>query len=419
MQKTLIFLLLLHLVLSQTIHLGVLIHSFSPSESPDGTKLKTAMEIARDYVQNHTTLLGPFTLYLNITTSESSPTKAVEMANSLFESGAVGLIGCYSSSESIPVSQQVANQFMKPMISYSSTSSVLGDKTTHPYFLRVIPSDKVQAEVLVDLCYMYQWYRVGVIASEDAYGLNGAEDMKIIGEQKGISIISASFLPGGDPTSALQQLMGSGIKVFVIFASSQVDMKDLLMKAQSLGLLEEGNVWIGSEVLASVARQTSDSELKSLLQGFLIAEAGTHAWLKREYFLKEWALRVEGKPYYDIETIDSLDQYFPYAYDTVLAFAEAFSYMIKEDEDINNGKLLLEALRKVDFLGTTGRIKFKPNGDIFGAVYNIINVVGTQFNRIASWGAASGLQRSGDVVFPKNPGITKKEKNINLYRVYS
>lgn len=53
-----------------------------------------------------------------------------------------------------------------PQVGYSATSRDLSNKNFHKYFLRVVPSDKLQAQVLIDLMLAHNWTYITVAYTE-------------------------------------------------------------------------------------------------------------------------------------------------------------------------------------------------------------------------------------------------------------
>ncbi|XP_014679714.1 PREDICTED: metabotropic glutamate receptor 5-like, partial [Priapulus caudatus] len=76
-----------------------------------------------------------------------------------------GVIGPGSSSVTIPV-QNLFQLFNIPQIGYSATSQTLSDKDLFKYFLRVVPSDFFQAQVMVDIVKRFKWTYVSVVHTD-------------------------------------------------------------------------------------------------------------------------------------------------------------------------------------------------------------------------------------------------------------
>lgn len=76
-----------------------------------------------------------------------------------------GVIGPGSSSVAIQV-QNLLQLFNIPQIAYSATSIDLSDKTLFKYFLRVVPSDTLQARAMLDIVKHYNWTYVSAVHTE-------------------------------------------------------------------------------------------------------------------------------------------------------------------------------------------------------------------------------------------------------------
>lgn len=81
-----------------------------------------------------------------------------------------GVIGPGSSSVAIQV-QNLLQLFDIPQIAYSATSIDLSDKTLYKYFLRVVPSDTLQARAMLDIVKRYNWTYVSAVHTEGRYGV--------------------------------------------------------------------------------------------------------------------------------------------------------------------------------------------------------------------------------------------------------
>lgn len=76
-------------------------------------------------------------------------------------------------------------------ISYTSTSTYLSDPSRYPTFLRNVPSDRWQAELMINLVLKHGWDNVGLLHSDSAYGTTAANLIKEYAKQNNICI---SFL---------------------------------------------------------------------------------------------------------------------------------------------------------------------------------------------------------------------------------
>jgi ABC-type branched-subunit amino acid transport system substrate-binding protein len=80
-----------------------------------------------------------------------------------------GVIGAASSSVSIQVAN-LLRLFQVPQISYASTSPELSNKERFPFFSRVLPSDKLQAEAMASLVHHLDWNYIATISEEGNLG---------------------------------------------------------------------------------------------------------------------------------------------------------------------------------------------------------------------------------------------------------
>lgn len=94
-----------------------------------------------------------------------------------------GVIGPGSSSVAIQV-QNLLQLFDIPQIAYSATSIDLSDKTLYKYFLRVVPSDTLQARAMLDIVKRYNWTYVSAVHTEGGYG--AAPQVRGAGESVGM-----------------------------------------------------------------------------------------------------------------------------------------------------------------------------------------------------------------------------------------
>ncbi|XP_016391735.1 metabotropic glutamate receptor 1-like [Sinocyclocheilus rhinocerous] len=98
-----------------------------------------------------------------------------------------GVIGPGSSSVAIQV-QNLLQLFNIPQIAYSATSIDLSDKTLFKYFLRVVPSDTLQARAMLDIVKHYNWTYVSAVHTEGNYGESGMEAFKELAAEEGLCI---------------------------------------------------------------------------------------------------------------------------------------------------------------------------------------------------------------------------------------
>ncbi|KAB7507759.1 Metabotropic glutamate receptor 5, partial [Armadillidium nasatum] len=84
--------------------------------------------------------------------------------------------------------QNLLQLFRIPQVGYSATSKDLSDKSRFSYFLRVVPSDYYQAQVMVDIVKHYNWTFVSAVYTDGNYGQSGITAFREVAENNNICI---------------------------------------------------------------------------------------------------------------------------------------------------------------------------------------------------------------------------------------
>ncbi|XP_054722394.1 metabotropic glutamate receptor 5-like [Uloborus diversus] len=124
----------------------------------------------------------------NVTIEECPPTTKPKVLKNL-----VGVVGPGSSTVTIQV-QNLLQLFSIPQIGYSATSRDLSDKSFYKYFMRVVPSDFYQAQVMVDLVRAYNWTYVSTVHTDGNYGGSGMDAFTKLAHEAGICIATSDSL---------------------------------------------------------------------------------------------------------------------------------------------------------------------------------------------------------------------------------
>ncbi|XP_075227650.1 metabotropic glutamate receptor 1-like [Lycorma delicatula] len=99
----------------------------------------------------------------------------------------IGVIGPGSSSAALQV-QNLLQLFQIPQIGYSTTSRDLSDKGRFNYFLRVVPPDYYQAQVMLDILLHYNWTYVSAVNTDENYGQSGMQAFRSLAETANVCI---------------------------------------------------------------------------------------------------------------------------------------------------------------------------------------------------------------------------------------
>ncbi|KAK6187277.1 hypothetical protein SNE40_005341 [Patella caerulea] len=107
----------------------------------------------------------------------------------------IGVIGSESSRNTVQMADMLS-MFRVPQISYISTSPALSNKLSFPYFSRVVPSDKLQVEVLVDILTHFNWTYVSVVYQEGSYGAGLYREFKDLAEKRDLCLAVTMTVSG-------------------------------------------------------------------------------------------------------------------------------------------------------------------------------------------------------------------------------
>uniref|UniRef100_A0A3Q1IYA2 G-protein coupled receptors family 3 profile domain-containing protein n=2 Tax=Anabas testudineus TaxID=64144 RepID=A0A3Q1IYA2_ANATE len=166
----------------------------------------------------------------------------------------LGIVGDSYSSNSIAISH-VLGLYKMPIVSYFATCSCLTDRRRFPSFFRTIPSDAFQVHAMIQILKHFGWTWVGLIVTNDDYGLNVARSFQSALDQSGGGCLAyLEVLPWNNDPSELKRT------VHVIKTSKARVVMVFVHKIHIIELMEEvvrqnvtGRQWIASEAWTSAA----------------------------------------------------------------------------------------------------------------------------------------------------------------------
>ncbi|XP_029699311.1 extracellular calcium-sensing receptor-like [Takifugu rubripes] len=181
----------------------------------------------------------------------------------------LGIVGDSFSTFSIATSD-VIGLFKLPIVSYFATCSCLSDRQRFPSFFRTIPSDAFQVRAVIQILKHFRWSWVGLLVSDDDYGLHVARSFQSDLTRSGggclayLEILPWGYNPG-ELTQVVEVMKKSTARVVIVFAH-QIHMIQLMEEVVKQNLT--GLQWIASEAwTAAAVLQTT--ELMPYLGGTL------------------------------------------------------------------------------------------------------------------------------------------------------
>uniref|UniRef100_A0A674NQ23 G-protein coupled receptors family 3 profile domain-containing protein n=1 Tax=Takifugu rubripes TaxID=31033 RepID=A0A674NQ23_TAKRU len=166
----------------------------------------------------------------------------------------VGIVGDHYSTFSIAISS-VLGLYKMPIVSYFSTCSCLSDHQRFPSFFRTIPSDAFQVRAMIQILKHFGWTWVGLLVSDDDYGLHVARSFQSDLVQSGQGCLAyLEVLPwDGDPSEIrriVHVIKESTARVLMVFAH-EIHMIQLMDEV--VGQNVTGRQWVASEALTTAA----------------------------------------------------------------------------------------------------------------------------------------------------------------------
>ncbi|XP_046566040.1 uncharacterized protein LOC124274715 isoform X3 [Haliotis rubra] len=119
-----------------------------------------------------------------------------------------GIVGPGFSAETQDVSRLLSSlpeEDRLLQISYSATAAILSDKSVYKNLYRVIETDDVQVEIMVQLMKSLQWNYIAIVYGDDTYGREGAKTLKSMAESHGICIPVFVPISPGSVSDELRQ----------------------------------------------------------------------------------------------------------------------------------------------------------------------------------------------------------------------
>merc|ERR1712137_46723 len=321
--------------------------------------------------------------------------------------------------EILTITGQLAGVLDVAMVSCAASSPIFSDKYAFPYFSRIIPPSSEEVVVINALLLeLYQtqgagWSEIGVIVSTDGesvYLWNALSH--IVAPPLRIVSIQAVVEDQTDYTVEMEALQKSGARVIILICAVH-ETPLILQQAGQLGILGDQYVWIGTTRLANIdpTIQTTDIPVEEnfrLLSGLL----STRPYAPEEgeiyqLIYDRWTAFLPGRP---VE--NTVLNYYDLSWLTVLGIQKAEqSGYFDEDEHVT-AQQWNDAFRSTEFVGASGYIKLKDNGDLFSPEYSIVNFQVDQFVSVGAWNDIQGMDLHYDEIIWKDGTSTPPDLDV-------
>lgn len=354
-------------------------------------RVGTILQQSVDYYNQYPIIPG-VTLNLQLLNSLESETVCVDniinAARVDLSHEIVGVIGeTYSSNTKGMALASAAFNFLQ--CSGSATNIDLSDKSTYSTFFRTAPSDEFQAPALANFVHLMKWTKVGILASNDAYGLGLAQGFVARAIEGHLNITVLANIPYTSGTSDFKavatQMKKSNARIILFMGYD--DIIYYLQEAKRQGMVGENYVYIGGDgvflaydvLAAGYPIKFNDEDYENI--------AGTIAITPNDIgenfiFADMYQRYLDG--YVKANNLDDhgLPQYAANFFDCFLAL----NYGIKKFLDANqltpaeyiklprNERISLDFMvNEVTFEGSLGNFQLKSNGDPSSSLYRVAN----------------------------------------------
>ncbi|XP_038071188.1 metabotropic glutamate receptor 4-like [Patiria miniata] len=161
----------------------------------------------------------------------------------------VGIVGPANSRRSI-YAAKVGSLYHLPVMSIYGTSVELGDHNRFPYFLRAVPPDNYQVEVILDILLAFDWIYTALISSMDTYGINGGTELMTRAGSRGVCFAFSYHLSIRPSAAQLDELVSQirelkELSVIVMFANFNVVLQ--VLEAVRESNIDRRIIWIGTD----------------------------------------------------------------------------------------------------------------------------------------------------------------------------
>ncbi|XP_031612236.2 extracellular calcium-sensing receptor-like [Oreochromis aureus] len=220
--------------------------AFAIDEINKNSKLLPNVTLGYSLYDNCATLDIGFSAALSLASGQEEQFRLLE--NCSGTPSVVGIVGDPFSTFSIAASS-VLGLFKLPIVSYFATCSCLSDRQRFPSFFRTIPSDAFQVRAMIQILKHFGWTWVGLLVSDDDYGLHVSRTFKSDFLQlSGGCLAYSEILPWEDHPNEYKKIVDlmvrSTARVVIVFAH-QIHLIHLMKEVVKQNVT--GLQWIASE----------------------------------------------------------------------------------------------------------------------------------------------------------------------------
>ncbi|OMJ93956.1 hypothetical protein SteCoe_3016 [Stentor coeruleus] len=359
------------------------------SSDPQSKYIKNGLELAVSQINADSTFSTYFQL-LPIYQEPFPPIHSIIEYNiKVLESyNVIGYIGPSSADIGLLYAKSLSSDIeIKPLVSYGISESSLSNTLSYPCFLRTIMHDGYQASAVIMFLVYIDRSKIALLYTEDSAGKimydtfisiskTMSTDIANDEDKRRIRVLlnedgSISSTTKDDIHVALKDVVRKKLKI-IVFLGNKIVSAELAKQIYERELHGDdyaliGSIWLDDTVWEYIDNFYSGwkDEIFNVLDGAItLAQSGVKGTIGQKFaedFLDEYDMNY---------TTEAL-----LAYDTVYLYAKTLKSMIENSQNVHNGQELLNALRRTDFLGASGKVVFQADtNDRSSYGYKVVNL---------------------------------------------
>ena len=284
------------------------------------------------------------------------PSNAAKMAETLFQNNILILTGADCSSPAVEISK-IASRYKIPVISNGANASSLSSREEFPWFIRVVTPSEEYDRYLIELAYSMGIKEIAYLYTTDAWGL-GAKKVIHDSVKKRNILIKKEFGFKRDTNQEtindyVSEIISAGINNIVITGPTP-DTVRVFKAIDKFNFNKKGNTIFATEMIS--ADESIDAVNGST--GYFAPMTFLENTKELNQFKRRLSSRIDKK----IDINSKAFFYGALSYDHIYTIAHAINNINSKNQVVTPHSLM-ENLRKVDFIGVTGRVYFSQTSN--------------------------------------------------------
>ncbi|KAJ6292625.1 hypothetical protein OIU78_024746 [Salix suchowensis] len=346
------------------------------------------MEIA---VQNFNSISRNHKLSLHFKNPQADPLQAAYAAQELIKEKKVEVIIGMDKWEAASLVASIGNQSQVPILSFAAPARTpILTSLRWPFLIRMASDGSEQMRCIAALVHSYNWRRVVVVYEDDVFGRESGnlalltEALQEVGSEIDYRLVLPQFSFLTDPKDAVQDELKklqtrTKSRVFIVLQSSLPMLTDLFGEAKKEGLVGNDSVWIVANSITSFLDSLNNSVISSM-EGTL----GIKTYYSSNSSVKKFEALFQKT--FKSEYVDE-DNFQPgiqalRAYDSIGVITQAIE---KLGSNTTSPKMILNSVLESDFIGLSGRIRFKDGMLSDAPTLRVVNVAGKKYEELDFW----------------------------------